>query len=153
MGRKKTPTAMKLARGTAKKNRLLPDEPSPLSERPECPQFVTGVAAEAFDNFCITLDKMSMLSKSDEAAIALLALSYANFVECSEELAKTGMLVKGQMGNDVKNPVLPAYDRFFNDCRRMLCEFGLTPSSRTKIGTSHVKGADPFEQFLQARAG
>ena len=75
-GRRPLPSAIKQQRGTYRQKQL--DEPKPPSGWPECPPHVTGVAATMWNEVCLILDKMGVLTEADGLALAFLVVTCAH---------------------------------------------------------------------------
>ena len=56
--------------------------------------------------------------------------------------------LKTQAGNVIQNPFLAIANRCLGQMAQIESEFGMTPSSRSRIRAEAPVAADPFETFL-----
>ena len=78
---------------------------------------------------------------------------YSRAVQAELELRKGGMVIETTNGNMIQNPYVGIANKAWADYTRLTAEFGLTPSSRTRIQLGDEPEAeDPFAAFM-ARKG
>lgn len=96
------------------------------------------------------LAQMGLLSKIDRAALALYCQAWGRWVEAEDALRKHGVMVKSPNGFPMQSPYLAIANKSMEQMRAMLTEFGMSPSSRTRVhGTAVISTEpDPFERFL-----
>lgn len=138
-GRKPKPTALKVLSGAFEKDpqRRNHREPQAPRAKPIKPRHVQGIAATQWYSLVKRLDSLKILSCVDEVAIEQYALTYAAWREAWQDIHKNGSWIEyvDALGNKMRkrNPA----DSTFSDLGRRLTqlevEFGLTPSSRTKV--------------------
>jgi P27 family predicted phage terminase small subunit len=76
---------------------------------------------------------MKVLTEADYIAVGNLCQAYSTLIDAQKHLNKSGILFKTPNGYIQQNPLLGiigTQTRIVND---LLREFGLTPSSRTRI--------------------
>jgi P27 family predicted phage terminase small subunit len=73
-------------------------------------------------------------------------------VKAEEQVRKYGTIVKSPVkGFPMKSPYLTVADQALETMRKFMVEFGLTPSSRSRIRVpGQSNAADEFEAFLEA---
>lgn len=49
----------------------------------------------------------------------------------------------------MQSPFLAIANKAFEQMRAMLVEFGMTPSSRSRVHARPLEGADPMEEFMR----
>jgi P27 family predicted phage terminase small subunit len=78
------------------------------------------------------LAKLGILTEVDGTAFALYCDAYGRWVEYGRKVSETGPVIKrgGWLG---LNPYVALKQQAFSDMRRMLGEFGITPSSRSRV--------------------
>lgn len=82
-----------------------------------------------------------MLTRVDRAALAAYCQAYGRWVEAEQALARMaerdplthGLMIKTSNGNAIQNPLVGTANRAMLDMMRCAVEFGMTPSSRTRI--------------------
>ena len=62
-------------------------------------------------------------------------------------------MVKSPNGFPMQSPYVALANRQVDLMVRIAAEFGMTPSSRSRIRTAERPPEDPFEAFLQGRHG
>ena len=149
-GPKPQPTTLKLLRGNPGKRPLNQHEPKPPDGMPECPEFLDDVAKAAWDRMSGMLRQMGVLTVVDGIALAALCVLYSRWVHAEEQVKKYGSVVKNpDRGHPMKSPYLRIANESLEALRKLLLEFGMTPSSRSRIhATVRSPEDDEFERFL-----
>jgi len=135
-GRKPKPTALKLVTGNPGHRPLNRKEPKPEAAIPECPEFVQGEARKTWHKVARKLHRIGLLTEIDDMALAVLCQSWAEYLEASAKLRETGMLVKSPNGYPMMNPYLAIANQAVKKVRSLLAEFGMSPSSRSRIAAA-----------------
>lgn len=151
-GRKPAPTALKVLRGTKRKDRANPAEPKPKRKIPRAPSFLTREEKSAWRRYAKLLDGLGVLTEADADALLLLVDKHTRYVKLRTQLAGQDEVVTTRTGS-FRNPTAIALEKATAELRAMLAEFGLTPSSRTKVQASRAgedAPADPGEDLLGA---
>lgn len=150
-GRKPKPTVAKLLAGNPGHRRLNDAEPSAPAGVPDCPDHLDDEArAEWFRTTKVLLD-MGLLSKADRAALGAYCVAYSRWVDAERMVKKYGTIVKSPNGFPMKSPYLCIAESSMEQMRKLLVEFGLTPSSRTRIRVSEAQGGNRLDLFLEQR--
>lgn len=154
-GRRPKPTAIKDLAGNPGKRPLNNQEPKPgkLTRTPPVPGHIRGVARQEWRRMAKTLNQLGLLTEIDLPALEMYCQMYGRWVEAEERVRDMGMIVKTNNGNPIQNPYLAVANRAAKDMKSMLVEFGMTPSSRSRVqvdtGPDEV---DEYEQFVNARS-
>lgn len=135
-GRKPKPTSLKLITGNPGHRPLNQNEPNPKKTIPACPDCVQGEARKTWRRVSKKLFNIGLLTELDDMALALLCQSWAEYLEASSKLRETGMLVKSPNGHPMMNPYLMIANQAIKKVRALLTEFGMSPSSRSRISTA-----------------
>lgn len=147
-GRKPTPTALKELAGNPGKRALNNQEPKPEVEIPACPQNLKGPARTEWNRVTAELVKLGILAKVDRASLAAYCQAWGDYVKASGKVAKQGEVIISDKGNLYQNPWVSiknsAIDRFV----RISSEFGMTPSSRTRIKVEKPTEEDEMIKYL-----
>jgi P27 family predicted phage terminase small subunit len=132
----------------------------PLNEReppapqgvPACPDWLTDEAKAEWERVIPELQMMGLLSTADRAALAAYCTAWGRWVEAEAMVRKLGTIVKSpEKGFPMKSPYLTIADQALETMRKLMVEFGLTPSSRSRIKVPDGgDAADEFDQFLEA---
>jgi P27 family predicted phage terminase small subunit len=132
-GRKPKPTALKKLAGNPGRRPLNEQEPNYAQKLPPCPTFLGSEARKEWRRTGKILMRAGVLKEIDRTAFAAYCQSYAAWVEAEREVAKLGTVVKTKNDHPILNPYVPIARAAFDRMTKMLGEFGMTPSSRSRI--------------------
>lgn len=151
-GRKPTPSVIKIREGNPGKRAINSDEPIAPAGIPDCPEFLPEAAKTEWKRISVVLDEMGLMTHADRAALAAYCTCYARWVHAEQQVAKYGTIVKSpEKGFPMKSPYLTVADQAMESMRKFLVEFGLTPSSRSRIRVSgQTTAEDEFQAFVEA---
>lgn len=159
VGRPPVPTWLKGLRGTLRPAERV-DEPQPeeafyipppgeLASRP--------IAKEFWEGHLPLLVKNRMITEVDMTAFAMACLAFEAWIEAEEELKTHGATTKTENGYVQQSGYFTIANARRKEVVEMLREFGLTPSSRTKIRIQLVgapgqhspgSGRDEHQEFF-----
>jgi P27 family predicted phage terminase small subunit len=135
MGRPPKPTAIKLVQGNPGKRPLNSREPQPALGIPRCPKHLDDVARAEWRRLSKLLLGMKVLTEADYLALANLCQAYSTMVDAQTQVKKLGILYKTPSGYVMESPLLGIVKSEMAIINSLLREFGLTPSSRTRVAT------------------
>ena len=152
-GRKPKPSALKILYGNPGKRPLNKNEPKPPPEIPDPPDHLDDVAKKEWSRITKLLSDLKLISQLDMAGVAAYCVAFSRWADAEKKVAKHGIIV---MSPDkkfpMKSPYLSVAEAAMEAMRKMLGEFGLTPTSRARL---HVPTApeelDDFDRFLARR--
>ena len=148
-GRKPLPTQLKLVKGTARPHRMNPAEPQPTVAVPLPPDHLDDAAAAKFTELAELLARHGVMTELDAGALARYVVIWRRWLEAEAEVKRRGPVVKTAGGNIIQNPFLAVANKCLAQMGQIESEFGLTPSSRTRIRmAAPAETRDPFEDFL-----
>ena len=88
------------------------------------------------------------MSNLDVTALAIYCESYAMWQDATDKINSHGAVIKGKDGYPVRSPYFMVMQRAFDQMKAMLTEFGMTPSSRTKVSAvEKEKPATGWDSF------
>ena len=150
-GRKPKPTALKVLEGNPGKRPLNTDEPKPKKKAPKCPSWLEPEAKKEWRRMVKTLETIGVLTQVDAAAFAGYCQAYARWKEAEEFLSKHGTIFKTPSGYIQQVPQVSIAQTYLKIMKDFCSEFGLTPSSRTRISvnTTESDADDPMEEILR----
>ena len=152
MPRRPKPTALKILNGNPGKRRLNANEPKAEITIPDCPEHLNEIARAEWNRITPELASAGLLTRLDRAAIALYCQTWAIWVEAEDKVRKRGRVIVTKSGYPVLNPQHTIATKAANDCKTFAIEFGLTPSSRSRIDIdSSTDKVDPIKLFTIAR--
>ena len=146
---KRKPTALKILHGEKRPERLNLNEPKPIPIAPQCPDYLSESAKKEWAEMSPELERLGLLTKLDGQAFACLCQDMATMKELCALMAKTSPIVKGKKdGTWVQNPIYKQYAQTEFQVRSFLNEFGMTPSSRSKITVAKPEEEEsPFKRL------
>lgn len=135
-GRKPLPAAAKLLAGNPGKRRIRADLPSPAGAPPMPARLlVDPIAVDKWKELVPILLQLGTLTLSDGEALATLCEVYSSAQACLLELRATGPVMRTDLGGVKPNPAGPLYRGLVALQASLMGEFGLTPTSRVRIGS------------------
>jgi len=148
-GRKPKATAIKEAAGAFNRHpeRRNPNEPKAIKGRPDAPPLVVAddLALKKWNHLCEILDELGLLSKSDSDLMAIYSVTWSRWVRMEYAVAQEGE-TSGMRSNPKLHEANKAADRLY----KLGAEFGLNPSSRTRLSAAPKDESDPFLDWLES---
>jgi len=150
-GRKPTPRSLRVLRGNPGK-RPLPPRARTAPHVPTCPAELSDEAKKEWRRLTKELAAAGLLTRMDREALALLCAAYARWVEAEAAIRKYGLVIKSPSGFPMQSPYLAIANKALDQVRLLLAEFGMSPSSRTRVQVAPQKDEDdPLETLLRRR--
>ena len=144
------PEAAKRLAGNRGKRRIRPDLPAPPGVPPMPARLlVEPLAVEKWNEFVPILSGLGTLTTADGEALATLCEVYAATQACLMELRASGPVMHTDLGGVKPNPAGPLYRGLVSLQASLMGEFGLTPTSRTRLGAKEEKPTDEVEEFFK----
>jgi P27 family predicted phage terminase small subunit len=142
-----TPTSLRLLRGNPGKRRLNNREPDPPVAIPSCPKHLSKVAKHEWKRIAKELKAAGIITELDRACLAGYCDAYATWVEACKQLEQFGMVFKAPSGYPIPSPYLAIRDRSLDQMRAFLTEFGMSPSSRSRVKVANPKQQNLFDDL------
>jgi P27 family predicted phage terminase small subunit len=96
------------------------------------------------------LATLGLLTNIDRAALALYCQAWARWLEAEKALKTYGVMVKSPNGFPMQSPYLAVANKAMEQIRAMLTEFGMSPSSRTRVHAApQADEEDELERWLR----
>lgn len=112
------------------------------------PKHLDKAAKEEWRRISKLLLDLGLLTKLDQAALAAYCVAYSRWVEAEKQVQKHGLIFKAQSGYPMYSPYLNIANRAMKQMREFLSEFGMSPSSRTRVSVVEPSQQnDPFTVF------
>ncbi len=126
---------MKWLAGNPGKRPLNNNEPQPPrpESAPYAPRHLNDAAKKEWRRLVGILLDMGLYTVVDRAALAMYCQAWGRWVVAEKKVAKTGEVLPGKTGTSYQNPWRHEANKAYEQMRKMLAEFGLTPSSRTRL--------------------
>lgn len=150
-----TPTKILELRGSRRAGRNT-NEPKPDKGRPRCPVWLKGNAKTEWKKLVEMTDRMGILTKVDGNALARYCRLWQRWRRAEDFIEEHGdqYPVKDGKGNTVGFRIFPSAKIASILCvelRRLECEFGLTPASRTRISSEATQAGASVTEPHKAR--
>ncbi len=149
-GRKPKPTALRIVQGNPGKRPLPKNEPKPKAMVPRAPAHLSAEQKKIFRRVAKQLNNANIITRIDGVALELLCEAYSRWLDALDKVKLMGMVVKSPSGFPVQNPYLGIANRAFDQAQKMMTEFGMTPSSRTRVQTvgADEKTESQYDEFV-----
>ncbi len=157
-GRKPTPTPILKLRGSnAPSIKDRADEPKPDLAAPSCPSHLDKEGRAEFRRMVGHLRDLKVIARIDRNSLAIYCAAWSRWVAAEKELKTTGgPVVKSPSGYPIENPWAKVSRDAQATLIKLLPEFGLSPSSRTRLRVTKPKkeaaAADPFKLPAKKKA-
>jgi P27 family predicted phage terminase small subunit len=136
-GRRPRPTAMKILRGTQRRDRLNPDEPKPApADFDAVPAELAKdrEAAREWARVVPLLRACGIISRVERSALLALCEQWSQYVKATQSVRKHGLLLQ-HAGIPTVNPAVRVARHALQQCQRLWGELGMTPAARAKLTT------------------
>ena len=152
-GRPATPTQLKILRGNPGKRKLPADEPQPPTSGIEMPDYLGPVARSRWAVMLPLLEAVRVMTKADVEALARYCDTYEWWLATREKLRKEGdtypiLNDKGEVKYIAQRPEVAIAHKLAAQLHTLEADFGLNPSSRTKLATQNEAPKDDLEAFF-----
>ena len=151
-GTKPKPTRLKLLAGNPGRRPLNEREPQPPlpPTLPKPPKHLSREGRAEWLRVGGMLLRTRVLTEADLTALSAYATVYGRWMQAELEIKRKGILVPAGKGSEIRvqNPMLPVANKAFQQMSQLLGEFGLTPSSRTRIISSPA--SEDYEEQRKA---
>jgi len=154
-GRKPKPTALKKLEGNPGRRPLNGSEPQPRSDCPECPAWLSDEAKEEWNRIAPELHRLGLLTYVDMAALAGYCESWAQYQRAVKYINENGDFFvmyneDGSVRYMQQVPQVAIASNALKHVRAFAAEFGLTPSSRSKLNVKPPEEKSELEELLQS---
>lgn len=146
-GPRPKPTALKVIEGTDRADRRNEFEPVLATRVPECPPHLGGESREEWMRVTRLLAASGLVAEIDRAALASYCQAWGRWVEAEEALKRHGVVVRSPNNFPMPSPYLAIANKAMDQMRLLLTEFGMTPSSRSRVVAVRDAGALELERL------
>ncbi len=152
-GRKPKPTALKILEGNPGRRPLNPAEPAPAAgaRPPNCPRHLDPDARREWRRLARQLHGLGLITQVDRSALAAYCQAWSRWIAAEKIIAADGLTVTTDKGNLIQHPAVGIANKALDLMLKFGVEFGLTPSSRSRLQVAPPAEADPFEVFTARR--
>lgn len=148
-GRKPKPTELKRLAGNPGKRPLNRAEAQFTRALPQVPRHLDEVARREWKRVVYELHDAGLLTRVDRAALAAYCQAYSRWVRASRELENQPLILETASGYRYQHPLLGVQNNALEAMRKFMAEFGMTPSSRSRVKAEvPAEGPDELERLL-----
>jgi P27 family predicted phage terminase small subunit len=111
----------------------------------------TGLSDDAkalWKNYSAQLHSLGVLTTNDATALLLLVNAHVSYLTLETEIATHGHMIRGRMGEMVRNPAVAMRNDAWKRLLKILQEFGMSPSSRTRISAIPASPESDDDRFF-----
>jgi len=144
-GRKPVPTKLKLLKGNPSKRPIRTDEPQAECIRADLPppKHLGKLASECWIHMVRMLSEAQVITELDLHGLELYCAAYQNWRHGQQKVIELGSIVKSpKSGYPVQSPYFAIANKAHEQMVKISAEFGLTPSSRSRVQTVKKSGKD-----------
>ena len=147
------PNELKKLEGNPGKRTTNRNEPRPAQKIPPCPKHLSNEARKEWRRVSKQLVQLKLVTEVDRAALAAYCQAWARWVQAEQEMANKDfrMITITESGYPVVSPWFGVANKAMQQMRAFLAEFGMTPSSRSRIQVPKENEEDEFDSFLRKR--
>jgi P27 family predicted phage terminase small subunit len=150
-GRKPIPAAIKLHEGNAGK-RPIQNEPKPLSGLPVCPEYLDDVGQAVWQEVMKTMGVSGAITMAEGPLLELFCDTFSKYQQAREKVDMLGiaLVTQDKDGKPVAkpNPFANQLHKYRDAATKLLCELGMTPVSRARIGLEKQSTDDFTSQYI-----
>ena len=147
-GRKPKPTAIKLLEGNPGKRALNYAEPRPRVVLPRPAEYLSNDEKEKWKSLIKELHPLGLVTTIDKDQLAIYCVVFMRWVKAERMVREKGEIIKTAAGNIIQNPYLSIANRALDQLNKIGAEFGMTPSSRSRVVTDILDPDQELERML-----
>jgi P27 family predicted phage terminase small subunit len=147
-GRKPKPTALKALAGNPGKRAINYAEPRPRVVLPKPPEHLSDDEKSKWKLTVRELYPLGLITTIDKDALAMYCTIYVRWVKAERMVRDKGEIIKTAAGNIIQNPYLSIANRALDQLNKLGAEFGMTPSSRSRVKTESIDPNNELERML-----
>jgi P27 family predicted phage terminase small subunit len=147
-GRKPKPSALKKLEGNPGHRVINKKEPKPTSVIPSCPNHLTGTARQEWARVTKELHALGVIARVDRAALAVYCTAYKDYVDAENIIKEQGAVIMSDKGGMYQNPWMGIKKRSMDQMVKFASEFGMTPSSRSRVKVETPSEEEELEKML-----
>ena len=147
-GRKPKPTAVKLLSGNPGKRAINRSEPRPQIELPPAPEHLGDDEKRKWAAVVKELHPLGLVTTVDKDALAMYCVIYVRWMKAERMVREKGEIIKTAAGNIIQNPYLAIANRALDQLNKLGAEFGMTPSSRSRVKVDLPSAESELEEML-----
>jgi P27 family predicted phage terminase small subunit len=149
-GRKPKPSELKLLTGNPGKRPVRAAAPAGKTRHkaPAAPDWLPADGQREWRRVAPLLLAMRVLRDTDLSALAVYCEAYARFREARRALDVDGLTTDTGTGSIKAHPATTILNQAIAQMHSFMTEFGLTPSSRSRVASEAPSEPSEFEKYL-----
>lgn len=149
------PTALKVLEGNPGKRPLPENEPKPDNPSLVCPDWLTDEAKILWNKYALVIKDLGVFKQTDEMSFATLCQEMGRYIELQKIMnERDSYTTKNARGGSKPYPEMAMARECLKNIRALMAEFGMTPSSRTRLSVSEIEeDDDPIAEILRRKQG
>ena len=162
-GRKAKPTALRVMEGNREHRPLTENEPKPGEPSLIPPVWLINEGIKLWNSYALVHKNLGTFKQTDEMSFATWCQEMGRYIELQKIITKKGytswnprVIKKGPddiSGNNAI-PEMALARECLKNARALAIEFGMTPSSRTRLSVPDGSGElDPLEEMWKRKKG
>ena len=128
-------------------------EPVPPRGGVKCPSWLLPEAKKEWKRLAASLEAMGVLTMADLTAFAGYCQAYARWKEAEEFITQHGSIVKTPSGYWQQVPQVSIAQTYLKIMNKFAEQFGLTPSSRSRIIASNDSSGGTVDEMEELLGG
>lgn len=149
-GRKPKPTETKIIEGNPGKRALNNQEPKPKVIIPDAPTHLQGDALDEYKRVSAELSTLKIITNLDRAALVSYCQAWGDYVKACKKIKTEGEVITSDKGNLYQNPWVGIKTGAMDRMLRISAEFGMTPSSRSRLKVESDDKDDEMKKMLMS---
>lgn len=122
--------------------------------RPEAPEWLSELEKEIWNQLCLDIESMGIQSQCNREVMIAYVTAYSGWLVCREMVIGHGFTGINAQGNLTRHHAASDMHKFRDQMNKLLPEFGLTPSSRSKlVSMKSDEEESPFAGLLEKLQG
>lgn len=113
------------------------------------PDWLSPEASKHWPAVAKQLHDAGLLTAIDVTALALYCESFARWKDANARIVKYGTVVKSPNGYPIQSPYLAIANKAQEQMTKLLAEFGMTPSSRSRCVATKPGDSGPYSMFVK----
>jgi P27 family predicted phage terminase small subunit len=153
MGRGRKPLAPEVHEhnGSYRKNPNRENKERPVIDglSPEPPEWFGDLELEVWHALCADLEQKGIQDTSNRELLVAYCTAYVGWFECRKMVTENAYTVMDSQGNVRRHPVATDMHKFREQMNKIIPEFGLSPSSRSRlVSLKQDEDKNPFGELL-----
>jgi P27 family predicted phage terminase small subunit len=145
---------LKKLTGTFQKSRNLTDEiDPPVLLDSSTPERLGKYGKEEWNRVIGILKSTGAITELDTSALFVLCYEWQVYNEAKDEVERDGKTITSQSGYPMINPMETIRGQSYGRWKEMLVQFGMSPSSRSKVSKTKAPEKEKEDPFVSALGG